>query len=307
MRRGFRLGSVRSSRSEGPGSPRAHRAAARAVLGADQGRPGTSPAARPARCGEAACRDHDRPQRAGLPADLARATTRASSTRRTSTCSTTTRATARPTERASSGSPSITTRWTTPGWSRRSAELQHELLDRYDAVLVTDVDEIVSPGAGMGHARRLHRRVRGMVRQLHRLRDPPHGRPRAALRPESADPRPARLLVREQRLQQAGACHRADGLAAGLPPPRRRPGQPRPQPVPHPPAQNGLRDLPRATSRPPRAGLERDRPRGGLGRVQPDRRRRASSSSWFYGDSGFEEDGVHIKVERIPESWRGLF
>ena len=29
--------------------------------------------------------------------------------------------------------------------------------------------------------------------------------------------------------------------------------------------------------------------------------------SWFYGDSGFEEDGVHIGVERIPESWRGRF
>ena len=28
---------------------------------------------------------------------------------------------------------------------------------------------------------------------------------------------------------------------------------------------------------------------------------------WFYEDSGFEEDGVHIVVERIPESWRGLF
>ena len=29
--------------------------------------------------------------------------------------------------------------------------------------------------------------------------------------------------------------------------------------------------------------------------------------SWFYTDSGFEQDGVHIQVERIPESWRGLF
>ena len=28
---------------------------------------------------------------------------------------------------------------------------------------------------------------------------------------------------------------------------------------------------------------------------------------WFYEDSGFEDDGVHIAVERIPESFRGLF
>ena len=28
---------------------------------------------------------------------------------------------------------------------------------------------------------------------------------------------------------------------------------------------------------------------------------------WFYEDSGFEEDGIHIGLERIPESWRGLF
>jgi len=27
---------------------------------------------------------------------------------------------------------------------------------------------------------------------------------------------------------------------------------------------------------------------------------------WFFEDSGFEDDGVHIAVERIPESWRGL-
>jgi hypothetical protein len=28
---------------------------------------------------------------------------------------------------------------------------------------------------------------------------------------------------------------------------------------------------------------------------------------WFYEDSGFEDDGVRIRVERIPESFRGLF
>ena len=27
---------------------------------------------------------------------------------------------------------------------------------------------------------------------------------------------------------------------------------------------------------------------------------------WFYEDSGFEDDGVHIAVERIPERFRGL-
>jgi hypothetical protein len=28
---------------------------------------------------------------------------------------------------------------------------------------------------------------------------------------------------------------------------------------------------------------------------------------WFYEDSGFEDDGIHIVLERIPEHWRGLF
>lgn len=28
---------------------------------------------------------------------------------------------------------------------------------------------------------------------------------------------------------------------------------------------------------------------------------------WFYEDSGFEDDGIHIVLERIPETWRGLF
>ncbi len=28
---------------------------------------------------------------------------------------------------------------------------------------------------------------------------------------------------------------------------------------------------------------------------------------WFYEDSGFESEGIHIVLERIPESWRGLF
>jgi hypothetical protein len=28
---------------------------------------------------------------------------------------------------------------------------------------------------------------------------------------------------------------------------------------------------------------------------------------WFYEDSGFEHNGIHIVLERIPESWRGVF
>jgi Glycosyl transferase family 2 len=28
---------------------------------------------------------------------------------------------------------------------------------------------------------------------------------------------------------------------------------------------------------------------------------------WFYEQSGFEDDGVQIVIERIPESWKGLF
>ena len=72
---------------------------------------------------------HDGPQRARLPADLAAATTRASSRRRTSTSSTTRRPTARPTGTASCASRSSTTRVDHPWMVRTIQRLQHELIE----------------------------------------------------------------------------------------------------------------------------------------------------------------------------------
>jgi hypothetical protein len=33
----------------------------------------------------------------------------------------------------------------------------------------------------------------------------------------------------------------------------------------------------------------------------------ADFERWFYEDSGFESEGIHIVLEPIPPSWRGLF
>ena len=50
---------------------------------------------------------------------------------------------------------------------------------------------------------------------------------------------------------------------------------------------------------------ERDRAEG-MGAYNR-RTRTKEFERWFYEDSGFEDDGVHIVLERIPESLRGLF
>ncbi len=52
--------------------------------------------------------------------------------------------------------------------------------------------------------------------------------------------------------------------------------------------------------------LERAGSRAGLG-VSNRTAEEGDFERWFYEDSGFEDDGVHIAVERIPESFRGLF
>ena len=257
---------------------------------------------------EAARRDHDRPQRARLPADLARATTRASSPPRTSTCSTTTRPTARPIEMASSASPCITTRLTTPGWSRRSRGSSTSCWRATTtSVLVTDVDEIVAPAPEWGTlGEYLDEFAEWWVNCigyeiLHLAdREPPYDLGRPILDQRG-------LLVRERRLQQAGARDRADVLGPRLPPPHRRPAQLRPLPPPDPPAPNGLRDLPRRATRP------RSDARGASATSNRDGPPTTGSTDgdeferWFYEDSGFENDGIHIVLERIPAGWRGLF
>ncbi len=61
----------------------------------------------------------------------------------------------------------------------------------------------------------------------------------------------------------------------------------------------------RHDSRRDRAWSELDRDRGLGVRNWPTEE--GAFERWFYEDSGFEDDGVHIAVERIPESYRGLF
>ena len=61
-------------------------------------------------------------------------------------------------------------------------ELQHELLEgEYDVVLVTDVDEIVTPTPEWGTLGEYLDEFDRVVRDLHRLRDPAHDRPRGAI------------------------------------------------------------------------------------------------------------------------------
>ncbi len=61
----------------------------------------------------------------------------------------------------------------------------------------------------------------------------------------------------------------------------------------------------RHLSRRDRAWSELDRDRGlGVGNSPTEE---GTFGRWFYEDSGFEDDGVQIAVERIPESFRGLF
>ena len=43
---------------------------------------------------------------------------------------------------------------------------QRRLLDRYDVVVLADVDEMIAPDPGLGHARGRRGRLQGGVRQL---------------------------------------------------------------------------------------------------------------------------------------------
>ena len=94
---------------------------------------------------------------------------------------------------------------------------------RYDVVVTTDVDEIVAPIPewGSGCVPRPHRRELG---QLLRLRDPPHARPRTAVRSRPPGSRAARPLVRQHRLRQARG-RRPSTAVGGDPMPRRQAGK----------------------------------------------------------------------------------
>ena len=136
--------------------------------------------------------------------------------------------------------------------------LQHELLERYDVVLVTDVDEIVAPDARVGHARRLHRRfdewfVNCLGYEILHLADreePFDPAARCSISAATGSPTTPTTSRRSRRTDgwEPGFHHRADGQV-----------QLRPRPAHDPPAPHGLRDLPRsAPGAQDRAWNERD-------------------------------------------------
>jgi glycosyl transferase family 2 len=184
--------------------------------------------------------------------------------------------------------------------------LQHELLDRYDAVLVTDVDEIVSPAPDWGTlGEYIDEFGEWFVNCigyeiLHMVdREGPYD--------------PSRPILDQRGYWFANGAYNKPALATGpmdwLPGfHHRTDGQVNPDPNLY------LIHLHRMDF-----DLCRERHRGRRGRAWNEAdvgegwaayNRTAEGDefdSWFYGDSGFEQDGVHINVERIPESWRGLF
>ena len=207
----------------------------------------------------------------------------------------------------SSGSRSPTTGSTTTWMVETLAEFQRELLERYDVVLVSDVDEIVAPDPGMGHARRLHRPASTRSSST-----------RSATRSCTCPTASRRSTSARPVLDQRGYWFANDGYdkpvlatvpmtwVAGLPRERRRPPQLRSRPAPDPPAPHGLRALPRpARRRAPRgAGTTRDVD-AGWARLQPARRRARSSSAGSSSETGFESEGIEIVLERDPASVAG--
>ena len=169
---------------------------------------------------------HDRPQRGRLPADLAplllallrrrgHLRARQRDHRRLDRR-----------RRASSASRSRTTASTTCGWPRRSPGFQHRAARalrrrpghrRRRDPRAADPSGARSAPTSTGSTR---------SSSTARLRAPPPARPRAAARPGAPGARPARLLVRQRRLRQAGAGDRADDLGARLSHERRRAPQP---------------------------------------------------------------------------------
>ena len=138
-----------------------------------------------------------------------------------------------------------------------------------------------------------------------RLRDPASPGPRAAARPCAPDPRPARLLVRQRRLRQAGAGNRADAMGPGLPRERRR--SPNYDPdlrLIHLHRMDYEICLARHRTAPCAPGTSATSTR--MGRVQPARGGEefdAGSSTRF----GFERGDPHRAGSPIPACWRGLF
>ncbi|MGA8219525.1 MAG: glycosyltransferase family 2 protein [Solirubrobacterales bacterium] len=184
-------------------------------------------------------------------------------------------------------------------------ELQHDLLERYDAILVTDVDEIVTPTPGWGDLGTFIDEfaewfVNCIGYEVLHLVD----------REEPYDP--SRPILDQRGHWFANGAYNKPALATG--PMSWLPGF-------HHRADGQLNYAPelrlihlhrmdfeicreRHRTRKDRAWNETDVAEGwaAYNRTVDD----GEFERWFYEDSGFEEDGVHIVVERIPDSFRGL-
>lgn len=184
--------------------------------------------------------------------------------------------------------------------------LQHELLERYDVVLYTDADEILTPIPRWGN----------LGEYIDRLEEEfvnPLGYEIVHLR----DREPA-LDLRRPILDQRGYWFAHDGWdkpVLATVPMDWVPGSHRTADGRH----NYDPDLRLIHLRRMDYEICRDRQRQRVGRAWDDRdlargwgdyNRLAAEDEyerWFYEDSGFEEAGIHIVLERIPASWRSLF
>jgi hypothetical protein len=189
-------------------------------------------------------------------------------------------------------------------WMRETVEgLQHELLDRYDAVLVTDVDEIVSPVPEWGdlgqYIDRLQEEwVNCMGYEVLHMRDrepafdtrKPVFDQRGWWYPNDAYDKPA--LATEAMTWKAGFHARADGQAR-LDPDLR---------LIHLHRMDYDICLQRHRTRNRRRWAERDQREAWAVHNQITEER--EFGRWFFEDSSCE--GVEIKPEKVRISWRGL-
>jgi hypothetical protein len=192
-------------------------------------------------------------------------------------------------------------------WMVETVEgLQHELLERYDTVLVTDVDEIVSPAPEWGT-------LGDYIDELAEWFVNCIGYEILHMVDREGAYDPTRPILDQRDYWFANGAYNKPALATGpmswLPGFHHRvDGQLNPDPnlyLIHLHRMDFEICRERHRLRRGRAWNKTD---VGAGWASYNRTvDEGEFERWFYEDSGFEDDGVHIVVERIPESWRGLF
>ncbi len=196
-------------------------------------------------------------------------------------------------------------------WMVRTIEAkQRELLERYDVVLVTDVDEIVTPTPEWGTlSEYIDRFDEDYVRCvgyeiLHLIdREPPYD--------------PARPILDQRGYWFANSAYDKPALTSV--PVRWEPGFHKLEGEPRLDGSRWDPDLRLVHLH--RMDFEICRGRHGVRRERAWNRvdldegwaaynrttEEGEFERWFYEDSGFESEGVRIVLEPIPESWRSLF